>query len=43
MSSQAVHEHFSQLAEQGVWASLYHDGPVNAETWSFLIRARRVR
>ena len=43
MTNQAVQQHFSQLAEQGVWASLYQtDCPVTAETWSFLIRARRV-
>ena len=39
-----VHSHFSRLAEQGVWASLYdnNDKKVTAETWSFLIRVRRV-
>lgn len=42
MSNAAVREHFGRLAEEGVWASLYERGPVNAETWSFLIRARRV-
>ncbi|WP_052639777.1 class I SAM-dependent methyltransferase [Zavarzinella formosa] len=39
-----VHTHFSRLAEQGVWASLYDNSSpkVTVETWSFLIRARRV-
>ena len=39
-----VKSHFGQLAEQGVWASLYSEPgkKVTSETWSFLIRARRV-
>jgi ubiquinone/menaquinone biosynthesis C-methylase UbiE len=43
MSQACVQVHFGRLAEQGVWASLY--GPrdrVTSETWTFLIRARRV-
>ena len=41
----AVRGHFSLLAEQGVWASLYepgHKGTLNSSNWSFLIRARHV-
>ena len=37
--------HFGRLAEAGVWASLYEDSSrqkVDCETWSFLIRVRRV-
>lgn len=44
-SYEAVRGHFSVLAEQGVWASLYETGQgekLNSLTWSFLIRARRV-
>lgn len=39
-----VHSHFSKLAEQGVWASLYKnpEDRVTSETWSFLIRVKRV-
>jgi ubiquinone/menaquinone biosynthesis C-methylase UbiE len=38
-----VHSHFSKLAEEGVWASLYaEEDHITAETWSFVIRARRV-
>jgi ubiquinone/menaquinone biosynthesis C-methylase UbiE len=43
MINNEVHKHFSQLAEEGVWASLYRsDQPMDSETWSFVIRARRV-
>src|ERR1700682_2706949 len=43
MINDAVRKHFSQLAEEGVWASLYlADQQIDSETWSFLIRARRV-
>jgi ubiquinone/menaquinone biosynthesis C-methylase UbiE len=43
MANVQVKAHFSALAEQGVWASLYDERDyVTAETWSFLIRARRV-
>jgi len=44
MNNESVRLHFDALAEQGVWASLYReaDGKITAETWSFLIRARRV-
>jgi ubiquinone/menaquinone biosynthesis C-methylase UbiE len=43
MRKSLVVDHFSTLAEQGVWASLYEPGAqVNAEKSSFLIRARRV-
>lgn len=38
-----VRSHFSTLAEQGVWASLYKpNDSITAESWSFLIRARRI-
>ena len=38
-----VQTHFSALADQGVWASLYQPGAkVTAESYSFLVRARRV-
>src|ERR1700682_106598 len=43
MIDDEVHKHFSQLAEAGVWARLYRAAqPIDSETWSFLIRARRV-
>jgi ubiquinone/menaquinone biosynthesis C-methylase UbiE len=43
MSNENVQTHFSKLAEDGVWASLYSGNErVDSETWSFLIRARRV-
>jgi ubiquinone/menaquinone biosynthesis C-methylase UbiE len=43
MSNSAVQTHFSKLAEDGVWASLYSaTDTITSETWSFLIRARRV-
>jgi ubiquinone/menaquinone biosynthesis C-methylase UbiE len=43
MTNQNVRTHFSKLAEDGVWASLYAtNDTVTSETWSFLIRARRV-
>jgi ubiquinone/menaquinone biosynthesis C-methylase UbiE len=43
MNNESVLTHFSNLAEQGVWASLYQPGAqVNAENSSFLVRARRV-
>lgn len=43
MNKDLVGNHFSTLAEKGVWASLYQPGAkVNAENYSFLIRARRV-
>lgn len=44
MGNELVRSHFGLLAEQGVWASLYTEpgAKVTAETWSFLIRARRV-
>jgi ubiquinone/menaquinone biosynthesis C-methylase UbiE len=43
MSKDVVEAHFSDLAKRGVWESLYQPGAkVNAESSSFLIRARRV-
>lgn len=43
MNNEKVLTHFSNLAEQGVWASLYQPGAqINAENSSFLVRARRV-
>jgi len=43
MTTENVRVHFSKLAEQGVWASLYTPGQkIDSETWSFIIRARRV-
>lgn len=43
MANNTVQTHFSKLAEDGVWASLYAtNDTVTSETWSFLIRARRV-
>jgi SAM-dependent methyltransferase len=43
MANVEVKAHFSTLADQGVWASLYDERSyVTAETWSFLIRARRI-
>jgi ubiquinone/menaquinone biosynthesis C-methylase UbiE len=38
-----VRNHFGKLAEDGVWASLYStDQRATSETWSFVIRARRI-
>ena len=43
MNHDAVQTHFNALAEQGVWASLYQpEAKVNAESYSYLVRARRV-
>jgi SAM-dependent methyltransferase len=43
MSKDAVKAHFSSLAEEGIWASLYEPGAkVSGENFSYLIRARRV-
>jgi ubiquinone/menaquinone biosynthesis C-methylase UbiE len=44
MINEQVKTHFSQLAEDGVWTSLYADegDRTTNESWSFLIRARRV-
>jgi SAM-dependent methyltransferase len=43
MSKDPVWEHFSDLAEKGVWSSLYQPGTrVTSENSSFLVRARRV-
>jgi ubiquinone/menaquinone biosynthesis C-methylase UbiE len=43
MNQDPVQTHFSALAEQGVWASLYQpEAKVTAESYSYLVRARRV-
>ena len=44
MGNEQVKSHFSRLAEQGVWASLYasSDEKTTSETWSFLVRVRHV-
>jgi len=44
MGNKNVQRHFGDLAQRGVWASLYSDSQVRltAETWSFMVRARYV-